>query len=154
VELGKDHVVAGAARATQDAEDFHLHRLGLAAAKDGPGGSGEAGVDLAQGEKTAANGRGGLARAGKGEAGRAERKKKRGQPKPGLLKAGFHVYKINADTCGGAGWLRFASQRDCFPTHSAKNAEWMGHPIAEQLTNVVFHPSAQNAEGRSTKSVY
>ena len=58
VELGENHVLAGAARAAQNAEDLNLHGFGLGAVKNGPGGAGQAAVNLAEGEESA-GGRGG-----------------------------------------------------------------------------------------------
>ena len=51
VELGEDQVLAGAARAAQNAEDFNLHGFGSRSLKDGPGGTGHAGANLAEREE-------------------------------------------------------------------------------------------------------
>jgi hypothetical protein len=56
VQLGQDHVLAGAARAAQHAQDLNLHGLGLVALKDGPGGGGHAAAHLAEREESAGGG--------------------------------------------------------------------------------------------------
>ena len=57
VELDEDHVVAGAARPTQNAQNLNLHRLGLGSGEDRPGGRGHAAAHLAEREEAAAGGR-------------------------------------------------------------------------------------------------
>ena len=48
VKPSKDEVLARAASAAQNAEDFHLHGFGSRSLKDGPGGAGHAGANLAE----------------------------------------------------------------------------------------------------------
>ena len=52
VELGQDHVLAGAARAAQYAQNLNLHGLGGGALEDGPRRAGHAGAYLAEREKS------------------------------------------------------------------------------------------------------
>ena len=57
VQLGQNHVVAGAARAAQHSENFHIHRLGNSAREDCPGSASESAMNLAKREESAAGGR-------------------------------------------------------------------------------------------------
>ena len=59
VKPGEDEVLAGSARAVQDAEDFDLHGFGSGALKDCPGDAGHAGTNLAEGKEAGIGGRAG-----------------------------------------------------------------------------------------------
>ncbi len=120
LKLGENHVLAGTARAAQDAEDFNGHGLGLGALKNSPGRGHQAAMNLAEGENAVGRGwwavglvrcRGGRLSGWSGRGlsrNRALRRKQRdrganrngeagqaGQA-PGFLQGSFHVYKTTA----------------------------------------------------------